>query len=49
MRKCAAKYFRNLLDKGVIKKRAIELVCVDYSISRRSLYSYCKRFKVNIK
>ncbi len=46
LRRAAAKHFRELLDQGLLRKEAILRIFNIYGVSRRSLYEYCKKFKV---
>lgn len=45
-RREAAEKLRSNLDAGVYRKKAIRQVCLEYEISRSTLYRYCKRFGI---
>lgn len=49
LRKSIARRLLYLLNKGVHRKLAIIKISEEFSVSRRSIYRYCKRFGVSTK
>lgn len=48
-KKRIAKAYRNLLNRGMLKKLALREIILNHGIKKTSLYKYCKLFGVSTK